>query len=120
MVQMLQGTAFLLYSFRELGSRMVGGMRYHCIVRALPGGRGMLRTRRGMNELLVGVADTNPPLCVHKAPYLCTQIPRFVALWWLESILFCRGGATLRAARGLLFMSKRGYFFALRHGGLLV
>ena len=41
-------------------------------------GRSWFRTCRGENVIPVGVEATKPPLCAHKSPALCTQIPRFV------------------------------------------
>ena len=37
------------------------------------------RTHTGVNALLLSVTPTNPPLCAHKSPTLCAQIPHFVA-----------------------------------------
>ena len=34
---------------------------------------------RVSNALLLSVTPTNPPLCAHKSPTLCPQIPHFVA-----------------------------------------
>ena len=59
----------------ELGNVAKLGMGAYCawyrasICRSFRSGRS--RTHTGVNALLLRVAPTNPPLCVHKSPTLC-------------------------------------------------
>ena len=73
----LQGIAHDAATKTKLEDWGIGGLGDwgHC----QPSYSGRFRSHKGTKAIPLGVANTKPPICVHKTPDLCTQYPRLVS-----------------------------------------